>query len=241
MVYLIFGIALLACLLLGARLLVNADAAKLGRFIGWFATGIGVAGAGAILLVLIASDRLGPALAVAGGLAPLVWRGRTLWRRYHGGASAAGGKVSEVETELLRMKLDHDTGAMSGQVRRGPYAGRRLEDLDHAELIALWRQCVAEDEQGARLLETYLDRLRPDWRQARASGSGTAGASGSAAPGDVMTREQAYAILDIRPSASAEEVKEAHRRLMMKLHPDHGGSTFLAAQINRAKELLLGE
>jgi len=237
MAYFILGIALLVCLLLAARALVNADAAKLAPFVGWFATGVGVAGAGALVIGLIASDRLGPAIAVAGGLAPLLLRGRRLWRRYRSGASSAGGKVSEVETEMLRMRLDHDTGAMSGQVRRGPYAGRRLEDLDHAELIGLWRQCVAQDESGARLLETYLDRLRPDWRQAASGGGGAGGPSSS----DVMTREQAYAILDLAAGASDDQVKEAHRRLMMKLHPDHGGSTFLAAQINRAKELLLGE
>jgi len=239
MAYLIIGIALLGGLLLAARAFVNADPARLGRTVGWFAMGLGLAGAGALIIGLMASERLGPALAVAGGLAPLVLRGRTLWRRYHGGASTAGGKVSEVETELLRMKLDHDTGAMSGQVRRGPYAGRRIEDLDQGELIVLWRQCVAEDESGARLLESYLDRLRPDWRQAGAGG-GTAG-GGAGAAGDVMTREQAYAILDLEPGASDEQIKDAHRRLMMKLHPDHGGSTFLAAQINRAKEFLLGE
>ncbi|HEY1507096.1 MAG TPA: DnaJ domain-containing protein [Stellaceae bacterium] len=235
MPYLILGIALLGCLLLAARALVNADPAKLGRFVGWFAAGLGVAGAGALLIGLIASDRLGPAVAVAGGLAPLVLRGRTLWRRHHGGASTAGGKVSEVETALLRMKLDHNTGAMGGQVRRGPYAGRRIEDLDQSELIALWRQCVAEDESGARLIETYLDRLRPDWRQAASGGSG------AGSPRDIMTREQAYAILDLETGAGDEQIKEAHRRLMMKLHPDQGGSTFLAAQINRAKELLLSE
>ena len=134
---------------------------------------------------------------------------------------------------MLRMRLDHQTGAMTGQVRRGSFAGRQLEDLDQNELITLWRQCVAEDEQGARLLETYLDRLRPDWRQAANSGS--------ARPGEPMTREQAYAILDLKPGADAAQIKEAHRRLMMKLHPDHGGSTFLAAQINRAKDILLGE
>src|ERR1700677_2021466 len=110
MPYLILGIVLLGGLLLAAQALLSADPAKLGRFVGWFAAGIGVAGAGALLLVLVASDRLGPALAVAGGLAPLVLRGRTLWRRHHGGASTPGGKVSEVETDLLRMKLDHDTG-----------------------------------------------------------------------------------------------------------------------------------
>lgn len=241
MPYLILGIALLGCLLFAARMLVNADPARLGRVVGWFAAGLGVAGAGAVLVSLIASDRWGPALAVAGGLAPLVIRGRSLWRRHHGGASTAGGQVSEVETGLLRMKLDHDTGTMSGQVRRGPYGGRRVEDLDQAELIALWRQCVAEDESGARLLETYLDRLRPDWRQS-ASGSAGGGSHGATgAPNDVMTPEQAYAILDLELGASEEAIKEAHRRLMMKLHPDHGGSTFLAAQINRAKEFLLGE
>jgi len=137
------------------------------------------------------------------------------------------------------MELDQRTGAITGRVLRGRYAGRRIENLDQAELIGLWRQCVAEDESGARLLETYLDRLRPDWRQA-ASGAGSSGA-GAGASGDIMTREQAYAILDLEPGASAEQIKEAHRRLMMKLHPDHGGSTFLAAQINRAKEFLLGE
>jgi hypothetical protein len=237
MIYFILGFALLGLLLLGARALVTADPAKLGRVIGWFAAGIGVAGAGALLIGLIASDRLGPALAVAGGLAPLVLRGRTLWRRHRGGATTAAGQVSDVETDLLRMKLDHDTGTMSGQVRRGPYAGRRLEDLDQDELIALWRRCVAEDESGARLLETYLDRLRPDWREAARGGSG----GGAGAASDVMTREQAYAILDLKAGAGDEEIKEAHRRLMMKLHPDHGGSTFLAAQINQAKEFLLGE
>lgn len=231
MAYLVLGFALLGLLLVTARLIVNADAARLGRFLGWFATGIGVTGAAAVLVLLIASDRLAPALVVAGGLAPLVLRGRARWRRRYGPATGSSGRRSEVETSMLRMRLNHDTGAMSGQVRRGQFAGRQLEDLEQGELLTLWRECVAEDEQGARLLETYLDRLRPDWR--RAAGS-------SATSGETLTREQAYAILDLAPGADAEQIKEAHHRLMMKLHPDHGGSTFLAAQINRAKDILLG-
>jgi DnaJ-domain-containing protein 1 len=118
-------------------------------------------------------------------------------------------------------------------VRRGGFAGRRLEDLTLDELITLWRQCIAEDEPGARLLETYLDRLRPDWRDGTKKGTATGSAT-------TMTRDDAYAILDLAPGADADQIKEAHHRLMMKLHPDHGGSTFLAAQINRAKEILLG-
>lgn len=234
--YFLLGLVLLGLLLLTARFIANTDPAQLGRRLGWFATGVGVTGAAALLVLLVASDRLGPALAIAGGLVPLVLRGRARWRRRFGAATGSGGQRSEVATAMLRMRLDHATGAMTGQVLRGPFAGRQLEDLDQNELIALWRQCVAEDEQGARLLETYLDRLRPEWRQAAGSGSG-----GSAAQGEAMTREQAYAILDLAPGADAAQIKEAHRRLMMKLHPDHGGSTFLAAQINRAKDILLGD
>jgi hypothetical protein len=234
MPYLILGIALLACLLLSARMLVNADPAKLSRAVGWFAAGLGVAGAGAFVISLLASDRLAPALIFTGGMGPIGFR---LWRRWRERREM---RAARVTTSFLSMELDKQTGAISGRVLRGAYSGRRLESLDQGELIALWRQCVAEDGSGARLLETYLDRLRPDWRQAAAGGgSGPNGAA--AAPGDVMTRKQAYAILDLKPGASDEQIKEAHRRLMMKLHPDHGGSTFLAAQINRAKEFLLGE
>lgn len=232
MPYLILGIALLGCLLLSARMLVNADPAKLSRAVGWFAAGLGVAGAGALVVSLFASDRLGPAIILTGGMGPIGFR---LWRRWREHQER---RAARVTTSFLSMELDKKTGAITGRVLRGPYTGRWLENLDQGELIALWRQCVAEDESGASLLETYLDRLRPDWRQAAAGGSGAHGGAGT--PGDVMTREQAYAILDLEPGASDEQIKEAHRRLMMKLHPDHGGSTFLAAQINRAKEFLLG-
>jgi DnaJ-domain-containing protein 1 len=232
MAYFILGVVLLGSLLFAARLLVNADPAKLGRNLGWFATGLGIAGAGAIVIGLMASDRFGPALVLTGGVAPIGYR---LWRRWREREEM---RAARVTTTVLSMELNKITGAITGRVLRGPYAGRRIEDLDQSELIALWRQCVAEDEAGARLLETYLDRLRPDWRQTASGGGGPGGAG---APGDVMTRDQAYAILDLEPGASDEQVKEAHRRLMMKLHPDHGGSTFLAAQINRAKEFLLAE
>lgn len=227
MPYLILGIVLLALLLVGARSFVAADAAHLAQFAGWFAVGAGVVGSAAFILIMATSDRFGSALVYATGAGVIGFRA---WRRWR---DQRDEKASRVTTALLSMQLDQQTGAITGRVLRGPYAGRRIEDLDQAELLTLWRQCVAEDEAGARLLETYLDRLRPDWRQAASGGA-------PGAPGDVMTREQAYAILDLAPGASDDEVKEAHRRLMMKLHPDHGGSTFLAAQINRAKELLLG-
>jgi len=55
-----------------------------------------------------------------------------------------------------------------------------------------------------------------------------------------MSREDAYAVLDLAPGASETMIREAHRRLMAKLHPDRGGSDYLAAQINQARDVLLG-
>src|SRR6266404_7607908 len=148
--------------------------------------------------------------------------------------------VPTVATPFLRMNLDHDTGSMEGTILRGRFAGMRLEELAPADLLALLRECRAEDEEGARLLEAYLDRVRPDWRDELA-GERTAGAGrGNARPtsGD-MSVEEAYAILGLSSGADADAIKEAHRRLMVKLHPDHGGSDYLATKINRARDVLL--
>jgi DnaJ-domain-containing protein 1 len=115
----------------------------------------------------------------------------------------------------------------------------RVEELGSADLLALLRECRAEDEEGARLLEAYLDRVRPDWRDELA-GERPGGSGGGARPaGGDMTVEEAYAILGLAPGADAEAIKEAHRRLMVKLHPDHGGSDYLATKINRARDVLL--
>jgi DnaJ-domain-containing protein 1 len=130
---------------------------------------------------------------------------------------------------------------MTGTILRGRFSGMRVEELGSADLLALLRECRAEDEEGARLLEAYLDRVHPDWRDElageRASGS-TGGSSARSTSGD-MTVEEAYAILGLSPGADAEAIKEAHRRLMVKLHPDHGGSDYLATKINRARDVLL--
>jgi hypothetical protein len=238
MPFLIGGLVFFVLLLLGARAFVNADPAKLGQFVRWFAVGLGAAAAGTILVLLIASERLGPALALMGFIAPLVLRGRSMFRRWLNAAGPSQGHTSEVATEYLRMRLDHDSGAMSGTVLKGGFAGRRLDELAEDELMAFWRECRVADEPAARLMETYLDRLRPDWRDGDA-GDGAGRAPASRAP-DAMTRDEALAVLGLGPGASAAQIKDAHRKLMMKLHPDQGGSTYLAAKINRAKEILLG-
>jgi hypothetical protein len=234
MAYIVLGIAGLLILLLLARAFVNADPAALARGLRW----AGIAFAVLLLVALVASEQLGPALAITGGLLTVALRGRALWRHFRTASGPSTGRVSEVETAMLRMTLDHDSGTMSGTIRRGPYQGRRLSELRPDELSALWRECRAEDEASAKLLETYLDRTTPDWRQGGGAG-GTEERAGAGRASEAMSREEAYKILDLPPGASADEVKAAHRRLMLKLHPDHGGSTYLAARINQAKDLLI--
>lgn len=234
-VYLGLGILVLVVGLWLLRAFVEADPKTLARGVRRLALVVGATALAVLLVVLLASGRLAPALITLGVLAPVVMRLRSQWQRQRAASAPPSGQSSEVETCYIRMRLDHDSNTMSGTIRRGAFQGRRLDELSQDELIGLWRECRAEDEQGASLLEAYLDRLMPGWREAAAR---TAGAG--SAPADAMTREEAYAILGLAPGASAAEIREAHRRLMMKIHPDQGGSTYLAAKINRAKEVLLG-
>ena len=161
----------------------------------------------------------------------------------NGGGRPSPGKVSEVETAWLRMQLEHDTGLMRGAIRKGPWTGMELSALTLDQLVALLGDCWADDVQSAQLLETYLDRVfGADWRdRAQGARAGQGGNSGRARGGGGarMSREEACEVLGVRPGASPEEIKEAYRRLMQKLHPDQGGSTYLAAKINQARDVLL--
>jgi hypothetical protein len=234
MLYLLGGFAVLSGFLLLVYLFVNADPARLAR--GLKVTGIVIAVAAVGTLAV--SGRLAALLMPLAMLMPLLIRVRSLLDRYR---PPAGGQTSTVATAFLRMTLDHDTGSMEGTILRGRFAGMRLDELAPGDLLALLRECRAEDEEGARLLEAYLDRVRPDWRDElageRARGGGSSGGARSTS-GD-MSVDEAYAILGLSAGADPEAIKEAHRRLMVKLHPDHGGSDYLATKINRARDVLL--
>jgi DnaJ domain len=232
MLYLVGGFAILGGFLLLIYLFVNADPARLAR--GLKVTGVVIAIAAVATLAI--SGRLAALLVPVAMRMPLLIRVRSLLDRFR---PPSGGQTSRVETDFLRMTLDHDTGSMTGTILRGRFSGMRVEELGSADLLALLRECRAEDEEGARLLEAYLDRIHPDWRDELAGERpGASGGGARPASGD-MTVEEAYAILGLAPGADAEAIKEAHRRLMVKLHPDHGGSDYLATKINRARDVLL--
>jgi hypothetical protein len=144
------------------------------------------------------------------------------------------GQVSRVRAAFVEMELDHDTGAMRGTLLAGRHAGAALDTLDLTTLLEL---LIEVDADSRALLEAYLDRREPSWRE-RAQGTG-GGAGPTPERRGKMTEEEAYQILGVPRGASANEIGKAHRSLMKKLHPDQGGSNYLAAQINEAKELLL--
>ncbi|MCH8553331.1 MAG: molecular chaperone DnaJ [Natronospirillum sp.] len=156
------------------------------------------------------------------------------------------GNQSKVSTDVLEMTLDHDSGEMQGHVLRGPMEGRSLADLGEPEFIELLQFCRQQDADSARLLETYLDkRFGDSWRaddpqqDAGADSGQQSEQQGSASGGGPMNRREALEILGLEEGASRDDIVMAHRRLMQKLHPDRGGSDWLAARINEAKKILL--
>jgi len=170
---------------------------------------------------------------------PMVAVGLAWWRRTRGMGninSPSGGQKSTVRSAVFEMELDHETGEMDGMVLAGNSEGARLSQLDDEALFVLLED-VEADEESAALFEAYLDRRIPGWREDAQSyagaGQGSASASGS------MTKQEAYQVLGLEPGASASEIQAAWRKLMKSMHPDTGGSEFLAAKINAAKDVLL--
>ena len=232
--YFLLGLALLAASLLAVYWFISADPKQVLRIGKWVLGVLAVA----LGLLLIVTGRFALALFALPALIPLFMRSRLAWRRAKAAMGPSPGKSSGISTRFLQMTLDHDSGAMSGEVLEGPFAGRSLDGLSFDEHIELWRICRQADEQSCAVLEAYLDRLHGEaWREAAEAepGGGAAGANGSA-----MSRDEAYEILGLAEGASDDEIREAHRRLLQKIHPDHGGSNYLAAKINQAKDLLLG-
>ncbi len=233
--YLFLGIALLLGILLLLRWFSDADPKQVAKAVGWtlgvFAVigGLGLLWAGRYQLAWIAL----PALIA------MISRWRDIRNALKSARGPDPGRSSTVETQFLRMTLDHDTGVMSGEVRAGRYEGARLEDLTLEDLVALWHEVRAGDAQSAAVLEAYLDKLHgEDWRDA-AEGAGAAGSAGGG--NAAMSREEALEILGLKAGADADEVRRAYRSLMQKLHPDHGGTNYLATKLNEAKRVLIGE
>jgi hypothetical protein len=193
-----------------------------------------------VLLLALFSGRLHPLFAAAGGALLLLQRLLAIKRLLGQGSSAqepSTGASSRVSTRILDMSLDHDSGDMHGKVREGRFAGRLLSQLSIEELLQLLAQCHDDDAQSAALLEAYLDHTHGEgWREHVAPG---AREQQTVDVGVKMSAAEARDVLGVGETAGHDEIVAAHRKLMQKIHPDRGGSTYLASKVNQAKELLL--
>ena len=224
----LLGLVVLLLLMWAASAFSKADpkqAARILRAIG---------GGAALLLAvfLLFRGEIGVAIPVGVfGLGLLGWV--SMPATFTARTQRSKGQASLVRTAFLEMELDHDTGTMHGRVLAGSHQGASLDALDRATLVSL---LAGIDDDSRDLLAAYLDRREPGWREhaQHHAGSGTRPTSSGK-----MTEEEAYQILGLRRGASTEEISRAHRSLIKKLHPDQGGTTYLAARINEAKDVLL--
>jgi len=215
------GILALVGGLLLMRSFATASVASIRRGAGLVAGAIGVL----LVALLLLTGRGTQAL---GGLiffAPVIWRAWQGWKTRRRFAAAESEETS-VTTATLVMHLNHETGTMSGEILRGPHAGRPLAALGLPDLLALLADCRRVDPDSVALLEAWTDRAFPDWHEQVPPAEGA------------MDRAEALAVLGLGAGATPDEIRAAYRRLMATAHPDRGGSDWLAARINQARDIL---
>ena len=229
---LLFGVAVLLLLVWAAKSFAKADpkqAARLVRQAGGYATLLFAA-------FLLLRGEVGVAVTVGVlGLGLLGWV--ALWpvNIFGPRLQTAAGQTSRVRTAFLEMEFDQVTGQMRGRILAGARQGASLDSLDVATLAGL----LGAIDAGSRdLLAAYLDRRQPGWRE-HAQYDASAGRGWNSARSGKMTEEEAHQVLGLQPGAGAQDVTRAHRSLIKKLHPDQGGSNYLAARVNEAKDVLL--
>ena len=234
----ILGIALLVALVFFLRWYATAPPSDLLKVLKWGGLTIG----GLLVLFMLLRGGFQFLWIAAAFLIPYLLRRRAMRGWAQASKPRTEGQRSTVRTRFVAMELDHDTGDMDGEVLEGPHRGRRLSDLDLDSLLDLLHLAYNEDSQSAQVIQSYLDRVHGDEWHERAGEAGSAGGGSNSAakPGtSQMTRDEAYEVLGLQPGAGEDEIRAAHRRLIREYHPDAGGSDYLAAKINEAKDLLL--
>ena len=182
---------------------------------------------------------LGAAFAFVLRFIPTILRILPMWQLFKGTAASAqaksNGQISTIRTEYFLMELDHDSGNMDGSVLLGSFSQRRLSNLSLEELLRVLNECKDETD-SAQVLVAYMDRNYPDWRDSSEGDSYENPASDAQ-----IDHKLALEILGLEDPIIQEDVIKAHRQLMQKLHPDRGGSDYLAKRINLAKDFLVSE
>ncbi len=250
MSYLLLGFALLGSVLLAIHWFAYSEPKDVARILR---RGAVVGGAGLVVL-LVLTGQIGWLLAALPAFLPWFMRFRSVSQRakafkrmsgdfgYAGGGGGNSGRTSEVRTRFVHAVLDHDSGRLDGEVIEGAYSGRRLSDMTLLELASLLQSCTHVDPQSAQVVETFLDRAHENWREELAAAAAANDGRERGPQGKLkMTRDEALEILGLEEGADEKTIKAAYHRLMANVHPDRGGTSYLAAKINEAKDVLLGK
>lgn len=234
--YLLLSLLLLAGIVIMLRAYASASPAGLIRAVR--RTAMISAALGAVLLLFRVP--FGSILLGIGAVMPLMLRWPALWPAFGPSPNQQAGRTSRIDTKCLRMALDHDTGTLDGLVLSGKHRNKRLSELTLEQLLEVRADCLTDDPEGVPLIEAYLDRIHgADWRGANSSQRSSDNTSSRHAS-TTMTREEALQVLGLEPEADDAEIREAYHSLIQKLHPDHGGSDYLAAKVNQARDVLIG-
>lgn len=172
---------------------------------------------------------------------PAAFIGYALWERFGPGNGARQSK-SRIRTLYLKMVLDHDAGLFDGEAIKGAYRGTVLSTMTLEELRLLQVE-ISSDPDSVNILNAYLDHAHAHAGARRGESAGAdANANGRQSDrqaNGAMSEEEAWNLLGLSRGASVEDIKASHRRLIKQVHPDHGGTDYLAHKITEAKNLLL--
>jgi len=240
-------IVLIVVLFFAVRILLKAAPAKMAWFVKRMAWTAGIL----VFLFLLLTGRMHWLFALVVAAIPLLQRAlpylryvpviNSLWKRYGGqlgrGGSASSGQYSSVTSYYIKMTLGHHNGAMDGTVLQGQFKGARLQAMSLAQLLQLYGE-IQDDKDSVALLQAYLDQTHSSWRE-QAQAAGANQSSNEAPASNNMSHTEACQILGVDTDAGKAEIVAAHKRLIQKIHPDRGGSSYLAVKINQAKDFLL--
>ncbi|MFT5175398.1 MAG: hypothetical protein ACI8W7_003588 [Gammaproteobacteria bacterium] len=194
--------------------------------------------AGVLLLVALVTGKLNPLVAAVAAAIPVLQRlsrAKSMFKEFRTSMDGAGQGEPNIATKFLRINIDRNSGEWTGEVLQGRYKGQALSALSYQHLSDLVSEFERQDSESAALLLSYLDRYHAKQRQ------GDGPREADRRPTSTMSQHEARKVLGVDESATTAEIVATHRRLMQKIHPDRGGSDYLASKINQAKDRLLSQ
>ena len=237
MIWILVGAAILAVILLFARWYVNAeprDVVSALRYIGLFFALI-------VLGIAIVSGRVGILWLILLSVLPWLGRLRAFNRQVGKLKGPASGQHIDKRTKFVVLYVNPETGDMDGRVLAGPKAGMLLSDLGIDSLVTLYEAAVIEDDESAKILEDYLDRMHSKtWRSKTKSVKRLPDAAEvNIEVNGGMTRSDAYEILGLQPGASKTEIECTSQALIDTGHPDESEAENIRRKVIQAKGILL--